>query len=103
MKSTSKRDIVVQLSNEMGVGQAEVSHLLEALLDTITKELAQGNAVSIRNFGTFQVRAMKARVGRNPKKPDSEVRIPPRATVKFKPSKQMKERVARILPLLEQK
>jgi DNA-binding protein HU-beta/integration host factor subunit alpha len=30
------------------------------------------------------------------------MKIPPRAIVKFKPGKEMKERVARILPLIQQ-
>ena len=30
------------------------------------------------------------------------MKIPPRAIVKFKPGKEMKERVARILPLIQE-
>jgi len=35
----------------------------------------------------------KARVGRNPNKPETDVVIPARATVKFKPGKIMRQRV----------
>lgn len=54
----------------------------------------------MRNFGTFEVRQTKAKVGRNPKNPGLDVPIPPRAVVKFKPGKEMKEKVAPILPLI---
>ena len=37
-----------------------------------------------------------------PKDPSKDVPIPPRAVVKFKPGKEMKERVARILPVIQQ-
>jgi nucleoid DNA-binding protein len=39
------------------------------------------------------VRLTKARVGRNPNKPENDVVIPARATVKFKAGKVMRQRV----------
>ena len=56
----------------------------------------------LRNFGAFQVREVAAKVGRNPKKPDIEVHIPARASVKFKPGKEMKEKVATTLQLIRE-
>ena len=38
----------------------------------------------------------KARVGRNPNQPGSSFVIPPRATVKFKPGKIMRQRVSNL-------
>jgi nucleoid DNA-binding protein len=102
METITKRDLVTKLSNKTGMGQADVLNVLETLLDTMTGELAKGNSVVIRNFGSFQVREMKGKVGRNPKNPSQDMKIPPRAVVKFKPGKEMKERVARILPLIQQ-
>ncbi len=102
METVTKRDLVTKLSNKTGLGQAEVLNVLETLLETVTGELAQGNAVVIRNFGSFQVREMKGKVGRNPKDPGQDMKIPPRAVVKFKPGKEMKEKVARILPLIQE-
>ena len=102
MKTVTKRDLVIKLSNKTGIGQAEVLQVIETMMDTITGELASGNAVVMRNFGSFQVREMKGKVGRNPKNPGQDMKIPPRAIVKFKPGKEMKEKVARILPLIQQ-
>jgi len=62
--------------------------------------LANGDSVVMRNFGAFQVKETKAKIGRNPKDPGRDMMIPPRATVKFKPGKEMKEKVARVLPKL---
>ena len=103
MATVTKRDLVVQISNEVGMTQQEVFGILQKSLDLITKELAEGNTVVMRNFGTFEVRMTKAKVGRNPKDPSKDVPIPPRAIVKFKPGKEMKEKVARILPVIEQR
>jgi len=102
MQTITKRDLVTQISNKTNMGQAQVLEVLETLLSTITTELADGNAVVIRNFGSFQVREMKGKVGRNPKNPGLDMIIPPRAVVKFKPGKELKEKVARILPQLQQ-
>jgi len=102
MATITKRDLVVQISNEVGLTQQEVFGVLQKTLDLMTSELAKGNTVVMRNFGTFEVRTTKAKIGRNPKDPSKDVPIPPRAIVKFKPGKEMKEKVARILPLLKE-
>jgi len=46
----------------------------------------------------FEVATRKPRVGRNPKKPDVDVPIPARATVKFKAGKEMKAVVLKLTP-----
>jgi hypothetical protein len=50
----------------------------------------------LRNFGVFQPRLTKPRVGRNPNQPGSSFVIPPRATVKFKAGKIMRQRVEKL-------
>ena len=102
MSTITKRDLVVRISNETGLTQQQVFDVVQKTLDAVTLELAQGNTVAMRNFGTFEVRQTKAKVGRNPKNPGKDVPIPPRAVVKFKPGKEMKEKVARILPVIQQ-
>lgn len=102
MSTITKRDLVVRISNETGLTQQQVFDVVQKTLDAVTVELAQGNTVVMRNFGTFEVRQTKAKVGRNPKDPGKDVPIPPRAVVKFKPGKEMKEKVARILPVIQQ-
>lgn len=102
MSTITKRDLVVRISNETGLTQQQVFDVVQKTLDAVTLELAQGNTVVMRNFGTYEVRQTKAKVGRNPKDPGKDVPIPPRAVVKFKPGKEMKEKVARILPVIQQ-
>jgi len=100
MATVTKRDLVVRISNETGLTQQQVFDVLQKTLDAVTADLARGHTVVMRNFGTFEVRQTKAKVGRNPKNPGLDVPIPPRAVVKFKPGKEMKEKVAPILPLI---
>jgi nucleoid DNA-binding protein len=101
MATITKRDLVVRISNETGMTQQQVFDVIQHTLDSITTSLASGDEVVLRNFGAFQVRETKAKVGRNPNKPGTDVIIPPRAVVKFKPGKEMKEKVAKLLPSLQ--
>jgi nucleoid DNA-binding protein len=101
METITKRDLVVKISNKTGLTQQQVYDVIQNTHDTITATLANNDEVVLRNFGSFQVRQTKQKVGRNPNKPGTDVIIPPRAIVKFKPGKQMKERVATLLPELQ--
>jgi nucleoid DNA-binding protein len=93
MGNLTKRDLVVRISNETGLVQQQVFDVVQKTLDYITDALAEGQNVELRNFGVFEVRLTKSRVGRNPNKPEKDVVIPARATVKFKAGKVMRQRV----------
>lgn len=102
MATVTKRDLVVRTSNKTGLTQQQVYGVIQETLESMTEALASGDTIALRNFGTFEVRLSKAKIGRNPKDPTTDVRIPPRAVVKFKPGKLMKDKVAQILPELQE-
>jgi len=90
----TKRDIVIELSNRTGETQAHVFDIFQAALDLMTEELAKGHEITLRRFGTFEVKVTKPKVGRNPNKPGTDMKIPAKAVVKFKPGKEMKGHLA---------
>jgi nucleoid DNA-binding protein len=94
----TKRDLVTRISNETGMIQQQVLDVVQKTLDYISESVAQGKKVELRNFGVFEVKIRKARVGRNPNRPDADVPIPKRAVVKFKPGKEMRESVLKLTP-----
>lgn len=96
MGTLTKRELVVTISNETGLVQHQVFDVVQKTLDHLTDALAKGDTVELRNFGVFEVRLTKARVGRNPNKPGSSFVIPPRATVKFKSGKIMRQKVSKL-------
>jgi nucleoid DNA-binding protein len=102
MGNLTKRDLVVRISNETGIVQNEVFEVVQKTLDYITESLADGNDVELRNFGVFEVRLTKPRVGRNPNEPGSRYEIPERATVKFKMGKVMRQKVSHMTAVLKQ-
>ena len=67
-------------------------------LDYIAEALSKGEKVELRNFGVFEVKVRKARVGRNPNSPEKDVAIPQRAMVKFKAGKEMRADVLKLSP-----
>ena len=94
----TKRDLVIRISEETGLVQAQVFEVVQKTLDYIAESLAKGDKVELRNFGVFDVKIRKARVGRNPNRPETDVPIPPRATVKFKAGKEMRAQVLKLTP-----
>jgi len=94
----TKRDLVIRISNETGLVQQQVLDVVQKTLDYIAEAVAQGKKVELRNFGVFEVKVRKARVGRNPNAPETDVPIPQRAVVKFKPGKDMREHVLKLTP-----
>lgn len=103
MATITKRELVIKISNETGLTQQQVFDVIQRTLDSITDSLANGDTVVMRNFGAFQVREMKAKIGRNPKDPAKDVPIPARAAVKFKPGKEMKDKVATTLHVIRER
>ncbi len=94
----TKRDLVIQISNETGLIQQQVLDVIQRTLDHIAAAVAEGKTVELRNFGVFEVRIRKARIGRNPHVPETDVPIPQRAVVKFKAGKEMREAVLKLTP-----
>ncbi len=92
----TKREIVLQIYEKTGFPQKEVQTTVQMTLDIIMNALAAGRNVELRNFGVLEVQVRKARVGRNPNKPETEVIIPERAVVKFKSGKILKAKLKKL-------
>lgn len=92
----TKREIVLQIYEKTGFPQKEVQQTVQMALDIVQDALAEGRNVELRNFGVFEVQVRKARVGRNPNKPETEVIIPTRAVVKFKSGKVLKAKIKKL-------
>jgi nucleoid DNA-binding protein len=91
----TKRDLVVRIAEETGLIQQDVYAVIQKTLDYVMESLAKGETVEFRNFGVFEIRQRKPRIGRNPNRPTQVVTIPMRKVVKFKPGKVMKQLVSK--------
>ncbi|MEI6653378.1 MAG: HU family DNA-binding protein [Verrucomicrobiota bacterium] len=108
MATLTKRELSIRITEKLGakgleITQQTISDIVQTLIDEITAALAHGDNVVMRKFGAFEVRELKAKLGRNPKNPTSTVKIPARAAVKFKPGKEMREKVAAALKVVRER
>lgn len=108
MSTITKRDLVMRITDNLGlkgidITQQNVHDVIQSLTSEITETLARGDNVVLRKFGTFEVREMKGKIGRNPKDPSKDVLIPARAVVRFKPGKELKDKVATTLHVIRER
>jgi nucleoid DNA-binding protein len=92
-----KAEMVQRIAQELGCTTAKANAAVEAILSTIKASLQQGEAVILRRFGTWQVHAKRARIGRNPKT-GAAAAIPARRVVRFTAGQPFKQAVARVAP-----
>lgn len=71
----------------------DVKEAVYRILDILTEALAENQRIEIRDFGSFNIRVISARQGRNPKTGES-VWVPAQKTIHFKPGNQLRTQVA---------
>ncbi|MCX7946310.1 MAG: HU family DNA-binding protein [Hydrogenophilus sp.] len=62
----NKSEFIEALADQMGSSKAEAQRALDAVLTTITQQLAKGEKISFTGFGSFEVVTRSERTGRNP-------------------------------------
>ena len=88
-----KADIVESVVDSVeGMTKKTAGEALEAILDCITGQLANGEKVQLPGFGTFSVSERAARQGRNPRTGET-LTIPASKGAKFKAGKALKDAV----------
>ncbi len=82
--------MVLKISQDTEIKQVVVKEVVQRTFDEIFEALKAGKRIELRNFGVFQVKKRKKRIGRNPKTGEV-VPVPERRTVVFKPGLEMKK------------
>ena len=62
----NKTELVKVVAEQAELTQKDASKAVDALIETISETLAQGEKIQLIGFGTFEVRDRSARKGRNP-------------------------------------
>lgn len=92
VNTLTRADLSEALHEEVGLSRQECAGLVERILDIIVERLEKGETVKLSGFGVFQVRAKRARMGRNPKTGEPAA-INPRRVISFRASQIMKAKV----------
>lgn len=88
----NKTDLVNAVAEQAELSKKDASRAVDAVFESITEALKEGNKVQLVGFGSFEVRERSARKGRNPQTGE-EIEIPATKNPAFKPGKQLKEAV----------
>lgn len=63
----NKSDLIEKVASSAELSKAAAGKAVDALLDTITDALKDGDPVTLIGFGTFAVRERPGRTGRDPR------------------------------------
>ena len=88
----TKADLIDAVAGEAGLSKRQAGEVVELILDEIKTALQKGDRVALTPFGSFVVRARKAREGRNPETGE-KIRIAARKVPAFVAGKALKEGV----------
>jgi nucleoid DNA-binding protein len=88
----TKKDIVKEISNHLGLPQVKAKHVVQMTFDAIIDALQEDGRIELRNFGVFEVKRRAARKARNPRT-GTQVEVPAKNIVTFKPGKEMLEKI----------
>jgi len=90
----NKTELIASVAQSAGLTKKDTERVVNAAIDAITAALQQGEKVQLSGFGTFEVKAREARIGRNPHTKEA-IDIPATNVPVFKASKALKDTVAK--------
>ncbi len=88
--TVNKTQLVEKIAESADLSKASAGRALEAVIESVTDTLKDGEQVALVGFGTFSVRTRAARTGRNPKT-GAEIQIAEAKVPAFKPGKALKD------------
>jgi len=89
----NKNELIDAVAGAASMKKSEAETVIDAVFDTIARELKNGSEVRLTGFGTFVVSNRAATEGRNPRTGET-IKIPARKVPRFRAGKGLKEAVA---------
>ena len=89
----NKSDLINTLAaRAKHISLKDMEVIVNEIFSSMTDSLKRGERIEIRGFGSFEVRARKPRIGRNPKSGE-KVHVGERKVPFFKVGKELRERI----------
>ena len=85
-----KADIVKRVASQLDMKDKDALFVVDCIVDSLKDIIVQEKRLEVRDFGVFQVKERKPRIGRNPKNKISYP-IPPHKVVTFRSGKHLKD------------
>ena len=90
----NKQELISAAAEKTGFSKKDTETTVTAVLETIISALEDNEKVQLVGFGSFEVKERAARIGRNPKTKEA-IEIPASKAPVFKPSKALKDILAK--------
>lgn len=87
----NNKDFLELLASRTGLSVEDTSNNVNSLVEFMTERLCSGDYITAQGFGTFEVKKKNERVIVNPAS-HKKMLVPPKLTLNFKPSINLKER-----------
>ena len=89
----TKSDLIEILSEQQSLlNYKDIELAVKSILEQMSENLATGERIEIRGFGSFTLHHRPSRVGRNPKS-GASVELDEKYVPHFKPGKDLRDRV----------
>ncbi|MDO5015839.1 MAG: HU family DNA-binding protein [Eubacteriales bacterium] len=88
----NKTELIAAVADKTELTKKDSEKAVNAVIETISEALEEGDKVVLVGFGTFEVRERAERMGRNPSTKEV-IKIPASKAPAFKAGKSLKERV----------
>lgn len=88
----NKSELIDAIAASADISKAAAGRALDAMVESITTALKNGDQVALVGFGSFQVKDRAARTGRNPRTGE-EIQIAAAKVPSFKAGKALKDAV----------
>jgi DNA-binding protein HU-beta len=88
----NRHELIDAVAAEAGISKTAAEETINAVFNTISKAVAEGDAVQLIGFGSFGTGERAARTGRNPQTGET-IEIAAAKTVKFTAGKAFKDTV----------
>lgn len=84
--SRTRNSMYHRVANLLGMKPKEVKLVVDTFLNEVADQVVKGNKIHLQNFGIFERKFRKPRIGRHPKTGEA-IKIPARFAPTFKASK----------------
>ena len=88
----TKKELVDQIKKSTGYRRKPIEDIVESMLSIISKEISDGGKVYLSNFGVFETKRRKSKVGRNIRTKE-EIIISEKTVASFRPSKSLADAI----------
>jgi len=96
----NKTELVEEIATQVGLSKKAAKEAVDALFETISKTMCDGEPVRITGFGTFGPKARQGGTRYNPQT-RQRIMVGPHVAAGFKPSSDLKDTIRKRLKVVE--